>query len=85
MDKHHGVDVGHDGYRLRPSGGAAGHHGTGGRGYVQCRSTEGASAVRVDLGSRSVEVAHGQSVGREERRDKLSRVTHITQAPREGV
>jgi hypothetical protein len=39
----------------------------------------------MDLGSRSAEVAHGQSVGREERGDKLSGVTRITQAPLEDV
>jgi hypothetical protein len=39
----------------------------------------------MDLGSRSAEVAHGQSVGIEEGRDKLSRVTRITQAPLENV
>ena len=79
-----GVDVRNR--RNRAAGGrrAAGHHGTGCGGYVQCGAAQVASAGRADLVVRSADIAHAQSVTGEEIGDKLGRVATVTAEPFEG-
>ena len=84
MDVDDGVHVGHRRDGRRGALDAAGHHATGGRGHIQCRTAEGAIAVRMNLGNRSAKVSHAQSVGSEEPGDKLSGVTALAQTPLEA-
>ncbi|GID99863.1 hypothetical protein Adu01nite_12140 [Paractinoplanes durhamensis] len=77
----HGVDIRDRGHRSGRPGWATGHYGTGGRGHVECRAAETASTGRVNLGGRSANVSHVQSVAGEELGDKLRRVTTVTAEP----
>ena len=79
-----GVDVGNRRNRTGRRHRAAGHYGTGGGGYVECRAAQAASAGRSNMGSRSANIAHAQSVTGEEIRDKLGRVTTVTAEPFEA-
>jgi len=83
MDRRvHIRDVGDRTERFR---GSAGHHGSGGGRYVECCAAQTASAVRVNLGGRSADVPHRQSVTAEVVGDKLGGVAGITQRPLERV
>ena len=79
-----GVDVRNRRNRSGRPHRAPGHYGTGGGGYVQCCAAQVASADRMNLGGRSANVAHAQSVTGEEFGDKLGRVTTVTPEPFEA-
>jgi len=83
MDIDDGNYVRDFGHRRGGAGRPADHHRSGRRGHIQCCSTQVSVAERPDLVIRSAEVSHWQSVGRQERCDKLQRVTDITSGPLE--